>query len=374
MRAWAIHESGLAVLLLAALVGCSRTPPSAPAVEAVDAVSKTTVVARAVPRRSSPLVVTNRVIPKEPPQLATNTAPTVTCAAPQTTPCMSPNGAQVTLTAHVEDVDGNALSVVWTIDGRERYTQQVPAGGPPTVADLSYAYDFTPGDHAIKVTVGDGSLTGVCETVFTFQKDTQNPVIVCPRDISLPTDPGSCTALVTFTPRATDNCPDVAVACDPPSGTSFPIGTTTVTCTATDTSENVAECAFTVTVQVSNRCPHNDRFWRQNGGAWPVNSLTLGNQVYSKSQLLPLLRATVPSDASMTLASQLVAACLNTANGSDPRPICGELAQAHSAFAGFTGKLPYRVNVSTPAGRAMMELATRLNGYNNGMLTPNCVP
>jgi hypothetical protein len=47
---------------------------------------------------------------------------------------------------------------------------------------------------------------------------------------------------------ASDNCPGVTFVCSAASGSTFPIGTTTVTCTATDTSGNTASCSFTVTV------------------------------------------------------------------------------------------------------------------------------
>jgi hypothetical protein len=36
--------------------------------------------------------------------------------------------------------------------------------------------------------------------------------------------------------------------CSPASGSTFPVGTTTVTCTATDASGNTATCSFTVSV------------------------------------------------------------------------------------------------------------------------------
>jgi uncharacterized repeat protein (TIGR01451 family) len=51
------------------------------------------------------------------------------------------------------------------------------------------------------------------------------------------------------TPSATDNCGSVTVACAPVSGSAFPVGTTTVTCTANDGHGNTASCNFTVTVQ-----------------------------------------------------------------------------------------------------------------------------
>lgn len=76
------------------------------------------------------------------------------------------------------------------------------------------------------------------------------PVIICPpsRDVIAPT-PGSTTALVTYPdPVVVDNCPGVTVVCVPASGTAFPLGITTVTCTATDSGGATASCSFTVTV------------------------------------------------------------------------------------------------------------------------------
>jgi X-Pro dipeptidyl-peptidase len=57
-------------------------------------------------------------------------------------------------------------------------------------------------------------------------------------------------AVVSFAlPTATDDeTPDPEVKCDPASGTTFPVGATTVTCTATDAYGNASKHAFTVTV------------------------------------------------------------------------------------------------------------------------------
>jgi hypothetical protein len=62
---------------------------------------------------------------------------------------------------------------------------------------------------------------------------------------------------------ATDNCdPNVDVVCVPPSGSPFPLGTTTVVCTATDNCTNRSRCTFTVTVRGDTvppviACPSN---------------------------------------------------------------------------------------------------------------------
>jgi len=69
--------------------------------------------------------------------------------------------------------------------------------------------------------------------------------------------PASCppatSTTATLNVTATDNCPGVVVVCRNQNGvivtqgSPFPVGTTTVTCTATDTSGNIATCTFTIT-------------------------------------------------------------------------------------------------------------------------------
>lgn len=82
--------------------------------------------------------------------------------------------------------------------------------------------------------------------------DTQPPQLTCPANITAKTPQAGATCVVVnyTTPTATDNCPlpPNPVACTPPSGSCFPRGTTTVTCTATDASGNLATCSFKVSV------------------------------------------------------------------------------------------------------------------------------
>jgi hypothetical protein len=78
--------------------------------------------------------------------------------------------------------------------------------------------------------------------------DLERPVVICPGNITINTEPGRCDAAVTFVASATDNCSQAAVVCNPPSGTRFSQGVTSVTCTATDASANTASCSFTVRV------------------------------------------------------------------------------------------------------------------------------
>ena len=87
--------------------------------------------------------------------------------------------------------------------------------------------------------------------------DTTPPELACPSSVSVidrvADGPGQ---VVTFTVTAVDDLdPEPVVVCVPPSGSTFPRGTTLVNCTATDASGNQSTCQFpvSVTLKVSQR-------------------------------------------------------------------------------------------------------------------------
>jgi hypothetical protein len=132
-------------------------------------------------------------------------------------------------------------------------------------------------------------------------------------------------------------------------------------------------------VQASAPCPQPQGYWKNNPGAWPVTSLTLGSQTYTKTELLKILKTATgtgpKADASLILADQLIAAKLNIANGSDdPAPVPSTITHADSLLSGYSGKLPYKVKTSSANGQAMVNDASVLNNYNNAALTPGCTP
>lgn len=107
---------------------------------------------------------------------------------------------------------------------------------------------FSKGVTTVTCTAGSAPS---CSFTVTVQ-DTQPPAFsaTCPPTITVANAyqcPYATGGLVNYNaPTATDNCPGVTVACNPPSGSTFPIGSTLVTCTATDSSSNTASCSFTV--------------------------------------------------------------------------------------------------------------------------------
>lgn len=81
------------------------------------------------------------------------------------------------------------------------------------------------------------------------QKDVTPPAISGVADITAEATSGSG-ARVVFSPTATDNVDvDVPVVCTPASGSTFPLGSTPVSCSTVDTAGNKATAAFTVRVQ-----------------------------------------------------------------------------------------------------------------------------
>jgi subtilase family protein/HYR domain-containing protein len=86
--------------------------------------------------------------------------------------------------------------------------------------------------------------------------DRTPPSIACPAPITTFTDPGVCSAVVAFgLPAASDLCSNpTAVSYDIASGSSFPLGATTVKGKATDAAGNAAVCTTLVTV-VDNQAP-----------------------------------------------------------------------------------------------------------------------
>ncbi len=107
---------------------------------------------------------------------------------------------------------------------------------PPT--DVSFAIGFR---------LVRGSGTGTLSSLGTL--DTMPPVLTVTGTGAIATS-GMGAVVELTTARATDNLGPVSIAYSPLSGSLFPIGSTTVTATATDSMGNVAIGTFTVTVNL----------------------------------------------------------------------------------------------------------------------------
>ncbi|MBK8660137.1 MAG: HYR domain-containing protein [Bacteroidetes bacterium] len=128
-------------------------------------------------------------------------------------------------------------------------TDNCPGATTTRTAGPASGSTFPVGVTTVTHQVADASgQTASCSFTVTVT-DNQNPVLgACPANVvRCETNP-----VVTFsTPSASDNCPGVTVSqiTGLPSGSSFPLGTTTNTFRATDAYGNLSgTCSFTVTV------------------------------------------------------------------------------------------------------------------------------
>ncbi len=79
------------------------------------------------------------------------------------------------------------------------------------------------------------------------------PVITCPASQSLTSALATPIPVVYGTPSVVGGKAPVTTSCTPTSGSTFPVGTTTVTCTATDAQQRVSTCGLTIAVAAPPR-------------------------------------------------------------------------------------------------------------------------
>ncbi len=107
------------------------------------------------------------------------------------------------------------------------------------------------GTYTITWNFSDGNGNTSSQTQTVIVKDVTKPVVNCPSSITTTSTTvvsGTSGAYVNFTATATDNCSTPVVTYSHAPGSFFPVGSTTVTVTATDAAGNVSTCSFTVTV------------------------------------------------------------------------------------------------------------------------------
>lgn len=163
--------------------------------------------------------------------------PIANAGADQTVECEG-GGANVVLNGSgTTDPDCEVLTYEWT------GSFGAATGRKPTV--------FLPvGTHLVTLVVKDPWSSSAPDMTSITVSDTEPPTISCPADIVLePTCSSGAVATYT-TPVGADVCAEAITTrtAGLASGSIFPIGTTTVTYTATDASSNTASCSFNVKV------------------------------------------------------------------------------------------------------------------------------
>lgn len=142
-----------------------------------------------------------------------------------------------------------SLSV--TAVGVEPLTYQWYHGTEPvagaTATNLMVALSSaTVGDYTVVVSNAHGAVTSSIANLEVL--DTTPPTIICPPDVTVNADLGHCGAsdVALGEAQVSDNCGVASITTNRP--VEFPVGTTVVTWTVTDTSGNVSTCDQRVTV------------------------------------------------------------------------------------------------------------------------------
>jgi subtilisin-like proprotein convertase family protein len=166
----------------------------------------------------------------------------------------------------------------------DAFPAPAPAGPYPDPQRLSVFNGINPNGTWSLYIVDDlggdiGSLTGG----WSIEITTADPLccletcdLVCPAPITVNNDTDECSAVVTYNYSVSGSCG--VVACVPPSGFEYPVGTTATTCTGTSTidASTTDSCAFNVTVNdaqvptISGASATPSELWAPNHKMVPV--------------------------------------------------------------------------------------------------------
>jgi hypothetical protein len=192
---------------------------------------------------------------------------TVTCSA--TDPDDTPGTVSASFTVTVTDADLGLTGVPGDISlAATSSAGAVATFTPPTAVDEDTPLPGVTCDHASGSVFPVGTTTVTCSA--TDLEDTPSTVsasftvTVNDADLGLTAAPADMTVnggpngtSVTYTPPTAvdEDSPLPPVTCDHPSGSVFPVGTTTVTCTVTDTDDTPSSVSVSFNVTVNDPPP-----------------------------------------------------------------------------------------------------------------------
>ncbi len=167
----------------------------------------------------------------------------ITAAPPSTIPPILTVPADITTTA---------TSVMGTV---VTYTATATANqGIPTIScNPSSGSTFTVGTTTVSCTATDmygNAATKSFNVIVQPMPDTIPPTFTIPPSDQVLFSMNPTGLVVSYTVAAIDNNGMPTVTCTPPSGSQFPIGTTTVTCTAKDAAGNTATATAHITINL----------------------------------------------------------------------------------------------------------------------------
>jgi hypothetical protein len=231
------------------------------------------------------------------------------------------------------------------IDSDCQTPHQISAGPSVTITDLTL-------DGSIP---GSGAVTFSISETDHFWESTQQPTHLVLYEGTIPPDvtppnlnlPGTITVNATSSNGATvsydvnawdpDNPPsDLTVSCSPASGSVFPIGTTTVNCTASDPAGNTATGSFQVGV-----------IYNWSGFLQPINAD--GSSIFKQRSTVPVKFQLVGNSAGITnaVANLYIAKIDNNIEGTEMEAVSTSAADSGNTFRYDSTAQQYIFNLGT---------------------------
>jgi hypothetical protein len=149
------------------------------------------------------------------------------------------------------DITNEATSAAGAVVNFSTSASDLVDGSVPVNCDASSGDTFPLGVTTVHCSATDAHGNSASGSFKITVQDTTPPSLSLPSNITT-TAPSNSSKVVNYSASATDLVDGaVAITCSPASGSSFAVGTTTVSCSATDAHNNTANGSFTVTVNYS---------------------------------------------------------------------------------------------------------------------------
>ncbi len=275
-------------------------------------------------------------------------------------------GTIIASSAFADRYDVPALSVVKT--SRASVTLSVRAGATGTPAGFAVQYVKTT-DLNTAGTWDNAVLQGTVKTADFVGDPTYNTSETAPtyRLMPLSSQVAEVGDLFDETGVQVTNVTNATLELDP--GTNYQFRVIALGDAVGEAS--VPSLGVSAATQSSIRnCTYTQGYWKTHPSQWPVSSLKLGSVTYTSSQLLSIFHTPAQGNGLLILAHQLIATKLNIAQGADPTPVSGIIADADALIGSL---------VVPPIGSGWLDPAVvdadaqALDSYNNGnTYVPHC--
>jgi hypothetical protein len=218
----------------------------------------------------------------------TATAPFTITVRDTTPPIIS---APATASAEATSAAGAVVTFVATAD-------DAVSGNVPVTANPPSGSTFAVGFSSASLSATDAAGNTASKSIFINVRDTTAPALTLPANQTIEAT-SAAGAVATFAASATDAVGVTSFTSSAASGSTFPIGTTTVTVIASDAAGNTSSGSFTVTVR-DTTAPVISSLTASSTSLWPPNH-----------KMVPITLSASASDAVGVSSLKIVSATSN---------------------------------------------------------------